>query len=153
MQRSLIRSTTKFMTGFKGIVLLVAVVLVSTGVAWAGYRDASFAVRISGAASGGSLAYAYGTMAGTRNTGDTTAQIGCSLEGRDGYAGTNGMRVFCGATDATGRSLYCSSSNASLAQSLSALSDDGYILFYVDEKGKCVSLTAASYSNYQVKTF
>jgi hypothetical protein len=83
---------------------------------------------------------ASGSMAGARYSADSTQKISCSFEN------TNGPFVMCSASDKTGKTLSCTSTEARYVAAAKAITDFSYINFSVTSGGVCSYLGVDNYS-------
>ncbi len=107
----------------KSLVVTLGVLLVASGVAWAG-RANYFETSVNPV-----TRTAYGSLYDTRGSADTVQYIGCSLHSSGGPAS-----LICEAQDAASEKLVCQSTNAELIKVGQSLSDSSYIYFKCDER-------------------
>lgn len=86
--------------------------------------------------------YAYGSMVGGRDSGDSTQYIGCS-SGQEG----NGGIVWCFAMDKTGKSLFCSSTDSRAVALVKAITDFSQLAFSTGGT-ECFQLEVHNYSRF-----
>ena len=89
---------------------------------------------------------ASGSLGTARNSEDTVQYIGCTLRA----IGIDRI-VSCGARDAEGQSLSCSTTNPLMADVAAAINGDSYVSFTRNESGSCVSLSVSNASHWEPK--
>lgn len=105
---------------------------------WAGYVDLSEVEVVTDLANVG-----RGTMAGARYSADNRQYIGCTLQ----HSG--GPFVRCYARDKTGKSLFCTSTDATLVNAAKALTDYSSIAFRLAPgTSSCESLSVSNSSSH-----
>jgi hypothetical protein len=104
---------------------------------FAGAKD-TFAVYIDTASR-----FAIGSMGSARNSTDTHQNMYC-------YTNTSGYG-YCMATDASGTSVGCSTSNANMLATIRSLNSDSYLQFFYDGGGYCTSILVGTGSHYEAK--
>jgi hypothetical protein len=68
---------------------------------------------------------AWGALGSARNATDTNQQIGCQVEAQQGQT----PMVYCLASDSSGQSAHCASSDPAMVQIALSLSSDSYVHF------------------------
>ena len=105
--------------------LAIAGVLLGSTAALAGLRTSNQVVIVD------DKSYAIGDLSATSNTSDRTQVLGCSSE--IGFA-------VCYATDSTGRSRGCTTSDPEILAVMRSLSGDSTLVFYWDTSGHCTQV-------------
>lgn len=91
--------------------------------------------------------WATGAIGSVRNTFDNVQFMGCSV-----YATTAAISVTCGARDASGTQVGCSTTTPNLVQAAMSIQTDDYLRFEWDSSGQCTAITLHKYSFYEPKT-
>jgi hypothetical protein len=118
------------------VVLFAATTLIGT-TALAGYHWGSEVVIDT------SLRKALGTMANVRASNDNVQNIGCAVRASTGSsAGVN-----CYATDSTGQSIQCFSSEAGFVQAAGSITSNSHLIFQWNAQGTCTYISVENYSS------
>lgn len=96
---------------------------------------------------------AYGAVTDTRYSGNTREYIGCAHSATKAAASNSTLNlnyISCSATDATGRSYYCSSYNPpqQWIDSVSGVNTNTWVYFWADANGNCLGLYMVRGSAY-----
>lgn len=102
--------------------LAIAGALLASTAALAGLRTSMQVVIVD------DRSYVIGDLSATSNTSDTTQSLGCYNE--------PGLGI-CYATDSSGRSRGCSTSDPEILAAMRSLSGDSSLVFYWDTSGNC----------------
>jgi hypothetical protein len=110
--------------------------------AWAGSKTTNWTVGIDTVGKS-----AYGSVGATRSSADTVQYIGCSVYGfDDGF-----IQASCGAKNAAGTSVSCSSTVPSIVETVRAMPSDGFVRFQWNDAGDCTYVAFGNYSYYAPK--
>jgi hypothetical protein len=127
------------------IAALAAVGVLAAGTALAGYKTAYTTVGVSKNSDGSG--YIAGHLSGARDSADSIQEVGCFLTART----STGFRAGCRATDATGKSAVCYTTNTTMALPINAISADAAIWVAFDANGNCTEINIYNYSFYPTK--
>lgn len=87
---------------------------------------------------------ATGNMGSARNSPDTNMNMYCYTNSYDyGY---------CTATDASGATVSCLTTNASMVAVIRSMNSDSAVLFYFDSTGTCTDILVGTGSHHEPKT-
>jgi len=89
---------------------------------------------------------AWGGLGGARNSQDPYQQIGCWVVGMPGFVSAG-----CHAVDAAGNALSCFSWDPSFIAAAQSIGGDSWVVFDVDDSGRCTFLQISSFSSYEPK--
>ncbi|HET7539504.1 MAG TPA: hypothetical protein VFK05_06525 [Polyangiaceae bacterium] len=124
---------------------VVAVSMVLSAVAWAGYKG-SVPTTVSRAADGSG--YAYGNLGHARNSANAVEYIFCSVTAS---AGTTTQSMGCSAINAAGVAVGCYSYDEKLIRAAAAVGTDGQIYFTWDASSLCKILQVTHGSHLEPK--
>ena len=132
---------------FKVVLSAVALLLVSAG-AMAGFlQPAPVTITLNTDGSGS----AQGDQLTARNDKSDTALIGCGVRMYSDGGGFTFQFGFCQATDASGISAFCSTSDQTLLDGMKGVSDFSFIIFQFDADGNCTEIGNSTQSFYLPK--
>src|SRR5262245_27488809 len=92
-------------------------------------------------------AVASGSPGSTRISADSVQRIGCKVSASPGVAPV----VLCGATDAAGTTVECTSSDPGIVQVASALNGDSWLGFRWDKAHECTWVSVETNSQHEPK--